>query len=163
MNSLITERLTLIPVASHDYTFMRQLVNTAGWLRFIGDRNVHSDDQAKAYINRILETPQLTYWVVRLHHQKIPIGIISLIKRDYLDHFDIGFAFLPEYQHKGYATEAAVAIMNHSKKNGISILLATLIPENIQSINLLKKLGFSSEQKMEINNEVIWLYKIRMV
>ena len=162
MDSIFTKRLRLASVTMNDYVFMRQLVNTEGWLRFIGDRHVHTDDQARAYIDRILHTPNLTYWVVWHNQLNVPTGIISLIKRDYLEHFDIGFAFLPEYQRHGYALEGAQVIMEHTQQRRITTLLATIIPGNVRSINLLERLGFSFDQKMEINHDTIWVYKIQM-
>ena len=88
-----TLRLILNIITENDDDFMRTLVNTEGWLKFIGDRKVHSKQDAIAYIQRIKNTPNLIYWVVRLKDNHTPVGIISFLKRSYLEHFDIGFAF----------------------------------------------------------------------
>ena len=93
-----TERLSLDLLAPADAEFMQELLNTKGWLQFIGDRNIHSKEDAIKYINKINTTPNFYYWTVRLTDTHEPIGIISFIKRDYLEHFDIGFAFLPQYR-----------------------------------------------------------------
>ena len=106
-NRISTERLRLQLLTLEDYDFIEQLVNTNGWIEFIGDRNVHSKEDAVAYINKIINTENLFYWVVRIKGSNTPIGIISFLKRAYLEHFDIGFAFLPEYNGNGYAHEAA--------------------------------------------------------
>lgn len=88
-----TPRLFLDIIIEDDHDFILSLVNTKGWLQFIGDRNVHSKDDSIEYIKRIKNTPDLFYWLVRLKDSKNPIGIISFLKRSYLEHFDIGFAF----------------------------------------------------------------------
>src|SRR4051812_22526754 len=97
---LITERLSLNLVDTGDHAFIYRLVNSEGWLKFIGNRNVNSEEDAIPYIQRIQDTPNLKYWVVKITSTGEAIGIISFIKRDYLDHFDIGFAFLPEHMGK---------------------------------------------------------------
>lgn len=135
------------------------LVNSKGWLAFIGDRNVHSKEDAIAYINRILGTQDLFYWVVRLQENNTPVGIISFIKRNYLDHFDIGFAFLPEFMGLGYAYEAAKEVLTMaSKYPTYSTILATTIPQNISSINLLTKLGFRFEKEIEVEEDILHVY-----
>lgn len=140
---LNTNRLTLSEITTDDHVFMRELVNTPGWIKFIGDRNVHSDEDALAYVNRILAAKDLTYWVIRLKDSRVPVGIISFLKRDYLEHFDIGFALLSLYEGKGYAFEAADAVLKSKKENPLhKKLYATTIPENTKSITLLEKLGF---------------------
>lgn len=151
---IFTERLTLNIVTEDDHEFMMALVNTKGWIKFIGDRNVHSKEDAVAYIKRIIGTENLTYWVVREKDTSTPVGVISFIKRKYLDHFDIGFAFLPEFNGMGYAYEAAKEVLSIvSKIPGYSTVLATTIPGNINSIKLLNKLGLHFEKEVEVDNE----------
>jgi [ribosomal protein S5]-alanine N-acetyltransferase len=156
---IFTQRLVLNLITEADDDFMRTLVNTEGWLKFIGDRNVHSKQDAIAYIQRIKNTPNLFYWVVRLKDNDTPLGIISFIKRSYLEHFDIGFAFLTEYNGCGYAYEAAEKVLSiASKKLEYSTILATTIPQNIASIKLLNKLGLHFEREIEVANETLHVY-----
>jgi RimJ/RimL family protein N-acetyltransferase len=138
-----TGRLCLDLVNESDAAFMLVLLNTKSWIRFIGDRNVHTLEDSTAYIRKLLEYKNLHYWVVRLKESHDPMGIISFMKRDYLEHFDIGFAFLPEYNGKGFAKEAAKAVLDIAAgEPGHKNVLATTIPENDRSIGLLEKLGF---------------------
>ena len=155
-----TLRLILNIITENDDDFMRTLVNTEGWLKFIGDRNVHSKQDAIAYIQRIKNTPNLIYWVVRLKDNHVPIGIISFMKRSYLEHFDIGFAFLPEFQGCGYAYEAAEKVLSiTSQKAEYSPILATIIPVNTASIKLLNKLGLYLEREIEVENMKLYVYR----
>ncbi|HAK10826.1 MAG TPA: GNAT family N-acetyltransferase, partial [Chitinophagaceae bacterium] len=72
-----------------------------------------------------------------------PIGVISFLKRDYLEFFDIGFAFLPEYHGKGYAQEASEAVLKQVMQTPEHhTVQATTLPENEKSIKLLQQLGF---------------------
>jgi len=160
MQTIITSsRLTLNIVTTADHDFIMALVNTKGWLDFIGDRNVHSKDDAIAYIEKINNNPDVTYWVVRVTDNNIPVGLISFIKRKYLDHFDIGFAFLPEYNGQGYAYEAAKEVLSIAGNNPkYATILATTIPGNAKSIKLLTKLGLHFDREIEVDNEQLYVY-----
>lgn len=156
--SIITPRLQLAPLTPSDAPFMRQIVNTEGWIRFIGDRKVHSDEDARAYVSRLLGTEHLLYRVVRLRETGQAIGVVSFMKRNYLDHFDLGFAFLPEYQQQGYAYEAAAAVLDFAHQTH-EIILATTLPDNTASIGLLTKLGFSPEGEIMPDNERLCVFR----
>lgn len=154
-----TPRLFLDIIIEDDHDFILSLVNTKGWLQFIGDRNVHSKDDSIKYIKRIKNTPDLFYWLVRLKDSKNPIGIISFLKRSYLEHFDIGFAFLPNFNGHGYAYEAAKKVLSvASKKAEYSPILATTVPQNVRSIKLLAKLGLHFIKEIEVQNEMLHIY-----
>ncbi len=154
-----TMRLLIKPLRIDDASFIRELVNTEGWLRYIGERNVHSEADAMAYIQKILGNNSVKYWVVKLKDDHRPVGIITFIQRDYLDHPDIGFAFLPAYAKLGYGYEASKAVLDKMLKEGkFRHILATTIPENKNSIKLLEKLGLRFEKEIETGNELLRVY-----
>jgi RimJ/RimL family protein N-acetyltransferase len=157
-NEINTTRLRLHLLDLKDHDFIIALLNTAGWIQFIGQRNIRSKEDAVIYINKIMSNPNIFYWVVHTKEADRPVGLVSLIKRDYLDHTDIGFAFLPEYQGLGYAYEAANEVLQVATKLGYHPMLATTIPQNIQSIKLLNKLGLHFEKEISIENEVLHVY-----
>jgi RimJ/RimL family protein N-acetyltransferase len=156
-----TQRLYISPLTTADATFIRELVNSPGWIEFIGNRNINSATEANAYTQKILDNPKLRYWIVRLKSENTPIGVITFIKRDYLDHPDIGFAFLPTFAKKGYAYEAAGVILDHLLPiHTSSHILATTLPKNSNSIRLLEKLGFTYQQEINNNSEILHVYSI---
>ena len=142
-----------------DYDFIKDLVNSSGWLENIGDRNIHSKNDAITYIDKILKTENFHYWVVRIKDTKTPIGIITFLKRTYLAGFDLGFAFLPEFSNNGFAHEAAKAVLLMlSGVPEFDKILATTLNSNKNSIKLLTKLGFSFEKEIEIDNAKLHVY-----
>lgn len=155
--TLTTERLLIAPLSMDDHAFVRELVNTEGWLRFIGNRNISDEEKAKAYIQMILDNPKISYWVVRQKEDGHPTGIVTFIQRDYLPHPDIGFAFLPAYAGKGYAYEASSKVLQYLQ-NSHSTILATTLPDNTSSIKLLHKLGLRFQRQVEANGEMLQLY-----
>jgi [ribosomal protein S5]-alanine N-acetyltransferase len=88
-------------------------------------------------------------------------AIITLIKRDYLEHHDIGFAFLPQYENRGYDYEAAHAVLKQLLNYAHhSTFLATTIPENTKPIQLLEKLGMRFEKEIIENSKRLCVHKI---
>ena len=160
-NYFTTERLKLGPLVYKNATFILKLLNTDGWLKFIGERNVKNLTDSRAYIRKIKNLPNVKYWVVYIKDQGTPIGIITFIKRDYLDQPDIGFAFLPAFTKSGYASEAAEAVLESLHTNeGIDSILATTLSDNSPSVALLRKLGFHFENQLAFDGTKLLLYKL---
>ncbi len=158
-----TERLQVQNLSLSDSAFIFELVNTSGWIKFIGDRNITNTEDANTYIAKILANDQINYWVVKLKSGDASIGIITLIKRNYLDHHDIGFAFLPAYSKMGFAFEAAKCVLDQLKLNEThKTLLATTIKDNVNSIRLLEKLGFSFQKSITADGEDLLVYESKM-
>ncbi|MCE7991906.1 MAG: GNAT family N-acetyltransferase [Roseivirga sp.] len=140
-----TQRLQLDKLTLADAPFVFKLVNEPGWIKFIGDRGIRNLKDAENYI---INGPQKSYADFGFGLFKVslldgtPIGMCGLLQRDYLDHPDIGFAFLAEFTGKGYALEAANATMTYARdKLGQKTIMATTLPENEKSISLLEKIG----------------------
>ena len=145
---LKTERLLLREFQLSDSAFILALLNSPGWLQFIGDRNVKDEHAAKEYL---VNGPIKSYkengfglWLVETLSDSAAIGMCGIIKRDTLPHPDIGFAYLPEHAGQGYALEAARAVLNFAGNNlQLPIISAITLPDNIRSISLLEKIGLS--------------------
>ncbi|AMP97664.1 acetyltransferase [Pedobacter cryoconitis] len=156
-----TTRLHIQAVTLHDAGFILELVNTPGWLKFIGDRNVKTIEDAKNYILKLTTGPGTNYFLVKLTEQQLPIGVVTFMKRDYLEHHDIGYAFHPDHEGKGYAFEAAKAVLDELKKDPVHPkILATVLRNNVKSIQLLEKLGLSYDKDLMIDNKDLLLYVI---
>ena len=156
---LETNRLLLNELTTNDFEFIFELVNTQEWIQFIGNRNIETYEDAKAYIQKIKENSDIQYWTVTLKEEKKLIGVITFIKRDYLDNSDIGFAFLPNFTKKGYAYEATKAVLNRVTKNDShKRILATTLKENQNSIRLLEKLGLEFDKVIKVEDEELLLF-----
>ena len=100
MTALETDRLQIRRLTTDDAEFILRLLNEPSFLRYIGDRGVRTTDDARAYI---VNGPIASYdrfgfglCLVVDATTRAPLGICGLLKRDALEHPDIGFAFLPE-------------------------------------------------------------------
>jgi len=159
MKSILeTERLVLREFVPEDSLFIVELLNSPGWLEFIGDRNIRTEEKAREYLE---SGPMNSYrangfglWLVETKTDHVKIGMCGIIRRDHLEFPDIGFAFLPGFMGKGYAYEIAKATLRHATENlGIKRIIAITIPSNVRSIRLLEKIGLKFEKKVILPND----------
>ena len=165
MTVVETARLLLRRLEAGDAPFILELLNDPDWLRYIGDRNVRSLDDARRYLE---SGPLAMYrrlgfglYGVELKDTGALIGMCGLIKRDMLEDVDIGFALLPEFRGRGFAGEAAGAVLEHGRTAlGMKRIVAILSPDNRDSARLLERLGFAFERTFESpdNSEQLHLF-----
>lgn len=147
MKLISGENLFLREYAEEDAGFIMELLNSPGWIEFIGNRNINSIDDALNYLKNgpIKSYADCGYgfWCVCLNDSDRAIGMCGFIRRDYLSAPDLGFAFLPEFFAKGFAYESAsLAINLASHKFYFKVLVAITDHHNVRSIKLLNRLGF---------------------
>jgi len=141
-----TERLTIAEATPEDAPFFVTLMNSPTWIKYIGDRSINTLEDAVNYINNSLiqsyETNGFGLYIVYLKKENYPVGICGFVQRDYLEHPDIGFAILPEYEKKGFMIEACNAIMLYGRQDlKLTSVLGITTEENQASIRLLEKIG----------------------
>ncbi|MFK7786717.1 MAG: GNAT family N-acetyltransferase [Crocinitomicaceae bacterium] len=160
--NLITERLTLRRISLADAEFMLNLVNSQGWLEFIGDRNISNQQEAEQYIQKILSTDDFYYSVFELKETSKPIGIITFLKREDEVFPDIGFALLPQFGSKGYTFEACKTYLEKIEQvHAYENIIAVTKPDNVKSINLLKKLGLQYSNDKEKGEETLSYFSLK--
>jgi RimJ/RimL family protein N-acetyltransferase len=157
VNVIRTERLVLRQLEPRDARFILELLNEAQFLRFIGDKGVRTQADAREYI---LKGPIDSYvrhgfgLYAACLRDGTPIGICGLVKRDGLADADVGFAFLSRYTAKGYAVEAAGAVLAHAHRQlQIRRVVAITAPDNLGSIAVLKKIGLAFERRVRLADE----------
>jgi len=165
---LETERLVLRRMRIEDAAFMLALLNSEGWLKYIGDRNVKNLQEAENYLReKVLigsSINGLGMLLVEQKEEEKAIGICGLVERDGLEAHDIGFAFLSEFSGKGYALESAQPVLKFAKDQlKLPKVLAITIKENVKSIQLLEKLGLAYVKTIRLPNdeEDLLLYEIQ--
>jgi len=166
--TLHTPRLRLRELVFDDAEFILGLLNSPGWLTYIGDRQVRTAEAAKAYLE---QGPIRSYRengfglmiAVRQSDGK-PVGVCGLLRRSDLPCPDLGFALLPEFAGMGYGTEMARAMLQDGRTRlGYQTIFAITMPENHRSIRLLGKIGFKFLEHFSFadNPEVLLLYEYR--
>ncbi|HSS78918.1 MAG TPA: GNAT family N-acetyltransferase [Thermoanaerobaculia bacterium] len=161
---LILQRFTASPSESE---FALRLLNEPSYLQNIGDKGVRTLEQASTYL---LDGPIKSYqlhghglYLVVLKDSLQPVGICGLLKRDQFPDADLGYAFLPEFWSRGFAYEAASAVVGYGQRSlKLPKLIALVAPGNSPSIKLLEKLGFtySGQVRMEPSGSDAAVYEL---
>lgn len=168
MTLLKTERLALSLLSYDDSAFIIELLNEPCFKRFIGDKNVQNDADARHYLR---DGPLLSYqqngfgmYLVRNLESGRPLGMCGLIKRDELEVPDLGFAFLQRYHALGYASEATDAVLDFARSVlRLPRIIAIVNPHNVASIRLIEKAGLSFEKRRRLQGENSDIYQYSMV
>ncbi|WP_375753914.1 GNAT family N-acetyltransferase [Vibrio sp. HN007] len=159
-----TKRLVIRHFELKDATYILNQLNQDSFIRYIADKNVRTQSDAEKYLE---EGPLASYkWhgfglnMVLLKESGAAIGMCGLVKRDELEHPDLGYACLPEYWSKGYSFEASEAVLRNARKvHGIQTVLGVTHPDNEASNKLLMKLGFQQVKTIDLYGSINNLYK----
>lgn len=139
------------------------LINAPKFYKFIGDRGVRTVEDAAPYIEErfLANYRNLGYGLYAVCLKDgTPIGNCGFVRRETLPGPDIGFAFLPEHEGKGYAYESAAAVMRYGREHlGFDEVYAITTLDNDASGKLLTKLGFAFIENIESGDEILKLYR----
>ena len=164
MKILETERLVLRELDKEcDAAFTRELLNSPKFLKYIGDREVRTTEEAADFIENRYAASYREHgyglWAVDLKKNGIPVGICGFVRRDTLPGPDLGFAFLPEFERQGYGMESASAVLNYGReKLQFTDVWAITSLDNDASGRLLEKLGFKLQESDQHADESLKLY-----
>ncbi len=162
-----TERLYLRRMTPDDNDFILELLNTPNWKRFIGDRGVDTLESASEYlIEKVIPAYDkfgFGFYVIERREDNMRVGNCGLIRREGLDHVDIGYSLLEKFEGHGYAFEAAQAVLNYGfSVHKLEHIVAIVLAENHRSIHLIKKLGLKYESTINLpgDDEELMLFGI---
>lgn len=168
-----TERIRLRELEHADDAFIMKLVNDPMWLRFVGDRKVHSLPDARGYIDKVAQgyaKHGFGLWAVeelvggRVSDE--PAGICGFFKRDTHELPDVGFAFLPPHRGKGLASEALAATLELARTRfGLARLCAITDLDNVASQRVLLRAGFGfmRTQRADEGGVLLNVYELALV
>jgi RimJ/RimL family protein N-acetyltransferase len=156
MTVIESERVVLREFHLDDAAFILELLNEAAFLRFIGDKGVRTLADARDYL---LKGPIESYrrfgfglYRLSLREDGTPIGMCGLVKREGLADVDVGFALQSRYWSRGYAGEAAAAVLDYGRRIlNLGRIVAIANPDNQASIAVLEKIGLRFERMVQLS------------
>ena len=90
--------------------------------------------------------PQAYSYAICLKSDNYPIGYIKV---DISDSYDLGYGLRKEFWHQGIVSEAAQALVEQLKKDGIPYITATHDINNPRSGSVMKRIGMEYKYSYE--------------
>lgn len=152
---LETERLTLRPWAESDAAEFSALLSERGK----GTPPVERIRTSVAELLTETETTGIALLPIRRRDEGDFIGYCGLIiGRSTLEEPEIAYELFQRAHGRGYATEAAGAVLDAATATGRKRLWSTVGSWNTASLRVLEKLGFERDHvSTEDSGEVVWL------
>ncbi len=158
IGTLQTPRLLLRPLAHDDWRSVHAYASDAAVMRYVPGGAL-SEDQVRAIAGENEGDAAMVAAVLTLEERVI--GHLPFHAWYAPRIYEIGWVFHPRYQGRGYATEAAAALLRHGFGTlGLHRVVATCQPENVASWRVMEKIGLRREahfRKCFQVDETSWL------
>ena len=146
---LETPRLKLEPYDDSHYEGLRVMDSDAGVMRYITGGIVKTPEETWVGIRRVqsrCDKYNFSWWAIKEKSSGMIVGAACLQHLANVDGapLEIGWRLVPDHNGKGYATEAAKAIVDYAVEQvGATYLVAVADPENIPSQRVMQRLGMT--------------------
>jgi len=141
---LSTERLTIGKFRSEDWTAVLEYTSDQQVMEFMPD-GVFQEKEAKAFVSQNMGDHAEKFAVRLIEGDKL-IGHIVFHQWHGDSTYEIGWVFHPAHYNKGYATEAAKAVVHYAfEELRAHRVIATCQPENMASYRIMEKIGMRRE------------------
>ncbi len=139
---LETERLILRPFAQTDEEAVLAIYGDPVVMKFVPLIPLANLAEARAHLQEhllpVYETPGECLFAICLKEENSPIGYVH-VSGD--DSHDFGYALRKEFWGHGYATEAALAVLDFVREQGVLYVTATHDVNNPASGRVMQRLG----------------------
>jgi RimJ/RimL family protein N-acetyltransferase len=141
MSAVETERLLIRPWVVEDVTQVGSIYQDPQVTEFTG--GMHSDAELEAFVQRQLARQVGSERVMQPVVEKATRQIVGVCGFQRLANgpiIEIGWKLSPDYWGKGYATEAARAVLKRGHDEGLARIVAVINPRNRRSIAVANRL-----------------------
>lgn len=155
---IITERLILKPVTSLDFDIYKQIMSCPKMSLYLPKEAPYSDEEVLIHVNKRVDHWQqqgFGSFIVYLNNgSNEKLGYAGIEVSPNIECSDIRYGFKEDAQGKGYAYEAAKAVLEHTFSLGKhKKIYGVAVKGNIPSIKILEKLGMSTDDSVVIYDE----------
>lgn len=146
---LETARLRLEPFNESHYEGLRVMDNDPSVMRYINKGIVKTPEETWESIRRVKsrwENYGYSWWTIKEKASGAIVGAACLQHLANVEGapLEIGWRLMPEQNGKGYAKEAAKAIIDFAaEQTGATYLVAVADPENLPSQRVMQRLGMT--------------------
>ncbi len=167
MTTLITERLTLTPVAVSDYEDLCALWSDRAFIQHIFPEPLTSEEVWFRVLRDIGHWEVLGHgnWTVRLRDGGDYVGSVGVldfhrIMEPAFDAPELGWGLHPRFQGKGFAFEALSAALAWCDESlNAARTVCMISPENAPSIALARRAGYTPYVDTTYKGEAVTLFE----
>jgi RimJ/RimL family protein N-acetyltransferase len=157
---IVTDRLILTPLQLSDSEEMHLVLDHINLHTFTGGEPLSLDELQKRFAKLESgsgrDTETWVNLIVRLKPEKIAIGYVqATIYNEDLPCADIAWVIGISWQGKGYATEAATALVTWLQNQGINEIRANINPSHEASKAIARRLGMHPTD-VQVDEETQW-------
>lgn len=147
---LETEKLILRKFTQDDLYALYEIYSDRDVNKFLPWFPLESEDEVESLFEEkyaaVYSKSQGYAYAVCLKSDNYPIGYIKV---DINDSYDLGYGLRKEFWHKGIVSEAAQALVEQLKKDGIPYITATHDINNPRSGSVMKRIGMEYKYSYE--------------
>ncbi len=155
-----TDRTIFLKLNLTDYDDLLLLYGNEKVRKYLGGI-VAKDEFDKKFNNFLSAKLPECYWIIREKETCSFVGILSITKHHDQMHYEISYELNPDFWGKGYGTEVVEKGIEFTfSKLGLKELYAETQKNNIQSINLLEKIGMKFVSETERFGEKQLIYSL---
>lgn len=139
-----TNRLIIRNFIDADWPYVLTYTSDPAVMKHMPEE-VYSQEAARQFV-QLNQGKNAQNYAVTLKKERVPIGHLVFHPWFGEHTYEIGWIFHAGYQNKGYATEAAAAVLGYAfDKLHLHRVVATCQPENAPSYRVMEKLGMRRE------------------
>lgn len=158
-NQILSPRLTLTKVASHDWELIRSIYSDPTLMQHIG-ATMSDEDIRRNFDKELapwsLESSHWLTWIIRETASGNDVGLISICTRN-REHLtaEVGFIILDAHKGKGYATEAINLVFDFAVDTFVfQKFTAVCSEEHAASRRVLEKVGMKLDKIVPESTEI---------
>jgi ribosomal-protein-alanine N-acetyltransferase len=161
---LKTQRLVLTPILESELNTLEMIFADSYVKRYLCDNKVLSLQQVEEMIEQSrkhFEEERFGLWSIRINGESEVIGFVGLWYFFDEEQPQLIYALLPKAVKKGYATEAAIKILEYCfDELGYEYLVASCDRANLESQKVAKRLGMRKIAEKLVDNNPILFFRI---
>ncbi len=151
MIKIITNRCLIRPFKSKDIDSFMLYRNDEEWMKYQGFKGLSKEAYESALLKDGSLNEGLQLSITNRYTDEL-IGDVYLLKEN--DDFWMGYTISPRVARQGYAYEVSEGVLKWIKSQHPTSIYAGVHPDNLASIQLLKKLGFNYFKLDEHGDEI---------
>jgi RimJ/RimL family protein N-acetyltransferase len=160
MTTITTPRLRLDPLQRGDADSMMPVLADERLHEFIGGEPLSLEQLRARYVRLAVgrssdETERWLNWIVRRLEDGAPIGTMQATVAADGTRADIAWIIGTSWQGHGFASEAAVAVVDWLRTTGVASVRALVHPDHHASSAVAARAGLARTEEL-VDGEVVW-------